>query len=278
RKSWATVAGNTHRVSKQAGRPRKPRCGVHAVDVLDFEGLQDYTTILNAMRAHVASEYQKRLINKTAATQTEAQVQTQATTQVQTQEDTQHTAPHQIWLLEHAPVFTQGQAGRTEHILNPGNIPVVPSDRGGQVTYHGPGQLVAYCLFELAPLKLDAHSLVHGLEQASLDYLQGIGIKTMVQDGAPGVYTEEGHKICSVGLRIRQGMSYHGLSVNVAMDLAPFTYIHPCGYPNLKMTEIRNFVPTIQMKETKVALLAQICRQFGLSVNTTKTIRGNHCD
>ncbi|WP_091533079.1 lipoyl(octanoyl) transferase LipB [Fontimonas thermophila] len=152
--------------------------------------------------------------------------------------------PDEIWLLEHPPVFTQGQAGRAEHLLAPGDIPVVQSDRGGQVTYHGPGQLVVYFLLDLTRLGYGVRSLVTRIEQAMIDVLAGYGIHGYADRDAPGVYVDDagGHpgraKIGSLGLRVRRGCTYHGLSLNVAMDLAPFSRINPCGQSGLRMTQI----------------------------------------
>lgn len=147
----------------------------------------------------------------------------------------------ELWLLEHPPVFTQGQAGKPEHLLNPGAIPVVQSDRGGQVTYHGPGQLVAYPLIDIARRGYGARSLVSRIEAAMVETLANYGISAYADREAPGVYVDiagRRHKIGSIGLRIRQGRSLHGLSLNVAMDLEPFSRINPCGYSQLAMTQV----------------------------------------
>lgn len=149
--------------------------------------------------------------------------------------------PDELWLLEHPPVFTQGQAGKPEHLLMPGDIPVVQSDRGGQVTYHGPGQLVAYPLIDIARRGYGARSLVSRIENAMVATLAGYGIAAYADREAPGVYVDiaaRRHKIGSIGLRIRQGRSLHGLSLNVAMDLEPFSRINPCGYAQLAMTQV----------------------------------------
>ncbi|MCI0356600.1 MAG: lipoyl(octanoyl) transferase LipB, partial [Acidobacteria bacterium] len=135
----------------------------------------------------------------------------------------------EFWCLEHPPVFTQGQRGRAEHVLAAGGIPVVPTDRGGQVTYHGPGQLLVYPLLDLNRLGLGPRALVTRLEQALVDCLAGYRIRAHAKPDAPGVYVEAA-KIGSIGLRIRRGCSYHGLSLNVAMDLQPFARINPCGF------------------------------------------------
>ncbi len=143
----------------------------------------------------------------------------------------------ELWLLEHAPVFTLGQAGRHEHLLDPGDIPVVQSDRGGQVTYHGPGQIVAYVLVDLRRAGLGVKGLVHLLEGAVIDLLAGYGIAAQARPEAPGVYVG-GAKVAALGLRVRQGCSYHGLALNVDMDLGPFRRINPCGYPGLAVTQV----------------------------------------
>lgn len=152
--------------------------------------------------------------------------------------------PDELWLLEHPPVFTQGQAGKPEHILQRGAIPVVAIDRGGQVTYHGPGQLVCYLLFDLARKKLGVRELVRRLEQSIIDTLAEFGIAAYGKVDAPGVYVrrESGEaKIASIGLRIRHGRCFHGLALNVDMDLLPFSWINPCGYAGLAVTQLSDF-------------------------------------
>ena len=144
--------------------------------------------------------------------------------------------PDEIWLLEHDPVFTQGQNGKEEHLLNPGNIPVIQTDRGGQVTYHGPGQLMIYTLIDLKRKQLNVRDLVTLLEKSVIDLLAKYNIQAVAKREAPGVYVEE-KKICSIGLRIRRGCSYHGIAFNVSMDLEPFTRINPCGFTALEMTQ-----------------------------------------
>lgn len=147
----------------------------------------------------------------------------------------------ECWILQHSPVFTLGQAGREEHVLEAGNIPLVKCDRGGQVTYHGPGQLVAYLLLDIKRRKLGIRQLVDIIELGLIELLANYGIAAHTRKGAPGVYVGE-EKIAALGLRIRNGRSYHGLSLNVDMDLAPFTMINPCGYPGLGVTQIRDLV------------------------------------
>lgn len=146
----------------------------------------------------------------------------------------------QLWIVEHPPIFTLGQAGKPEHILNAGDIPVVKTDRGGQVTYHGPGQLIVYCLIDCRRRKLGVRQLVHGMEQAVIDVLTTFGIQGNTRHDAPGVYVNDA-KIAALGLRIRRGCSYHGLSLNVDMDLEPFSRINPCGFPGLPVTRLSDF-------------------------------------
>jgi lipoyl(octanoyl) transferase len=147
--------------------------------------------------------------------------------------------PDEIWLLEHPPVFTQGQNGKPEHVLNPGDIPIVETDRGGQVTYHGPGQLMIYTLIDVKRKKMNVREFVTRLEQSIVDYLQSHGAHAQARRDAPGVYID-GKKIASVGLRIRKGCSYHGIAFNISMDLSPFQRINPCGFANLNMTQLIN--------------------------------------
>jgi len=148
----------------------------------------------------------------------------------------------ELWLLEHPPVFTVGLAGDRAHVLAPGDIPVVNVDRGGQVTYHGPGQLVAYVLVNLKRARLSVHGLVRALENAVIAVATARGIEARGRRDAPGVYVD-GRKLASVGLRIRRGASYHGLAFNVDMDLAPFRRINPCGYAGLEVTQLADLAP-----------------------------------
>ena len=162
----------------------------------------------------------------------------------------------ECWLLEHSPVYTLGQAGLKEHIIDPHAIPVVESDRGGQVTYHGPGQLVAYLLLDIKRRNTGVRQLVDIIEQSIIEVLAGFSICASTRKGAPGVYVDD-DKIAALGLRIKNGCSYHGLSLNVDMDLEPFSYINPCGYPGLGVTQIRKFVtdyPNDLMAETGARL------------------------
>lgn len=147
------------------------------------------------------------------------------------------TSPDELWLLEHPPIYTLGRAGRDIHVSDPGTIPLVRTDRGGQVTYHGPGQLVAYPLVDLQRRGLGVKAFVNALEEAIIEVLAELGVAATRRAGAPGVYVD-GRKIGALGLRVRRGCSYHGLSLNIAMDLAPFTRIDPCGYPGLAVTQL----------------------------------------
>lgn len=149
----------------------------------------------------------------------------------------------EIWLLQHTRVFTQGQAGKPEHLLAPGDIPVVQVERGGQVTYHGPGQLVAYLMLDLRRQKLGVRELVTAMERALVDVLASYGVEAAPKADAPGVYVD-GDKIASLGLRVRNGCSFHGLALNVDMDMSPFQRINPCGYAGLKMVQLRDLLET----------------------------------
>ena len=146
--------------------------------------------------------------------------------------------PDELWFVEHQPVFTQGQAGKAEHILAPGDIPVVQVDRGGQVTYHGPGQQVVYIMINLRRRNLGVRHLVTAIENSIIQLLEKYQIKSSARADAPGVYVSDGDKICSIGLRIRKGCSFHGLALNIAPDLEPFNRINPCGYSDLKVTSM----------------------------------------
>lgn len=167
----------------------------------------------------------------------------------------------QVWLLEHSPVFTQGVAGKPEHVLNPHHIPIVQCDRGGQVTYHGPGQLMVYTLLDLNARGLSTRDFVRCLEQIVIRYLASLGISAQHDIDAPGVYVD-GAKICSIGLRVRQGLTYHGLAFNVDMDLTPFSYINPCGYQALRMTQLSDFC-TVDMASVRQAISATLCAELG---------------
>jgi len=166
-------------------------------------------------------------------------------------------AADEIWLLEHPPVYTQGLNGKAEHIIDPGGIPVVASDRGGQATYHGPGQLIAYTMIDLQRKRLGIRRLVSALEEAAAAVLKQYGLVPKTRHEAPGVYID-GAKIASVGLRIRRGCSYHGLSLNVCMDLSPFSGIDPCGFSGLRMTQLSDLVGPIAVHEVSIPLIGQL--------------------
>jgi len=170
----------------------------------------------------------------------------------------------ELWLVEHEPVFTQGQAGKAEHVLGAGAIPVVQIDRGGQVTYHGPGQRVAYPLLDLRRLRLGARALVDGLEQAVIDTLTAWDIQAARQPGAPGVFVGPA-KIMALGLRIRRGCSYHGLAFNIAMDLAPYAGINPCGFQGLAMTSVLDCGGPGTLAAVDAELVPRLAAQFGLA-------------
>ncbi|MDR0529133.1 MAG: lipoyl(octanoyl) transferase LipB [Zoogloeaceae bacterium] len=173
--------------------------------------------------------------------------------------------PDELWLTEHPPIFTLGQDGREEDLLRDIGVPLVRSDRGGQITYHGPGQLVAYLLFDLRRRRLKAGEMVRAMEEAVLDFLRGHGLSANRRAGAPGVYmgeTGSGAKIAALGLRVTNGASYHGLSLNVAMDLSPFAAIHPCGYPGLAVTQLADEGVTITLEEAGAALCRSLAQYF----------------
>ena len=170
--------------------------------------------------------------------------------------------PDELWLVEHSPVYTQGLNGKPEHLLSPGNIPVVKVDRGGQVTYHGPGQLVAYIMMDINRRNWGIRHLVSTLEQSIVDLLTSFNITGRTQPDAPGVYINEA-KIASLGLRIRRGKSYHGLSLNVDMDLEPFTRINPCGFKGLQVTQLHDFNKEITMALSTEILVGHLIRNLG---------------
>jgi len=172
-------------------------------------------------------------------------------------------AADELWLVEHDPVFTLGQAGKPEHVLAAGNIPVVRTNRGGQVTYHGPGQLVAYPLVDLRRLNIGVREFVCRIEQALIDTLAHWRIVAVRKDGAPGVYVD-GAKIGALGLRVRRGCTFHGLAFNVAMDLEPFSRINPCGYQGLQVTSVVKCGGPAALAEVKSALVAHLSSQLGL--------------
>ena len=169
--------------------------------------------------------------------------------------------PDELWIVEHLPVYTLGQAGKPEHILEDVGIPIVQIDRGGQVTYHGPGQVVIYLLLDLARLKIKVRELVTTIEQGVIDFLAAHGVAAERRAGAPGVYVGEA-KIAALGLKIKNGCSYHGLSLNVDMDLYPFTAINPCGYAGLKITQTRDLGIPLTAHEAGERLSQHLLRQL----------------
>jgi lipoyl(octanoyl) transferase len=209
--------------------PGKPN--IKKTVIIRFLGLQDYTTTWQAMQ-----EFTNTRNEETA---------------------------DEIWLLEHPPVFTQGQNGKPEHLLNPGSILVIQTDRGGQVTYHGPGQLIAYTLIDLQRKKLNTRGIITLLEQAVIQFLfTEYQITAYAKCEAPGVYID-GKKICSIGLRIRRGCTFHGLALNVAMDLEPFSRINPCGFSKLAMTQLAAFKKTANISHTRIKLVEYLMKNLG---------------
>lgn len=182
--------------------------------------------------------------------------------------DSRHTdTSDEIWFLEHPPVFTQGLAGKPEHVLNPRDIPIIQTDRGGQVTYHGPGQMVVYVLLDLRRLNIGIRQLVCTLEKCIIHVLADYGIEAINRKDAPGVYIH-GAKICSIGLRVRRGCSYHGIAFNVDMDLEPFSRINPCGFRNLTITQLREWVNLIDAAEVKNKVSGYLVESFSYNVTT----------
>ena len=169
--------------------------------------------------------------------------------------------PDELWIVEHPPVYTLGQAGKPEHVLQDIGIPIVKIDRGGQVTYHGPGQVVIYLLLDLSRLKIKVRELVTAIEQAIIDYLATLNIPAERRSGAPGVYVGDA-KIAALGLKIKNGCSYHGLSLNVDMDLHPFTAINPCGYAGLKVVQTKDFNIPLTANQAGEQLTQYLLRQL----------------
>ncbi len=167
----------------------------------------------------------------------------------------------ELWLVQHPPVFTQGQAGKSEHVLAAGDIPVIQVDRGGQVTYHGPGQIVAYPLLDLRRRGLGVKALVCKIEEALLRVLAQYGVKAARRSGAPGIYVDEA-KIASLGLRVRRGRSFHGLAFNIQMDLEPFQRINPCGYAGLEVTDLSHFA-NVELAGVEQCLVQELADQLG---------------
>lgn len=171
----------------------------------------------------------------------------------------------EVWVVEHDPVFTLGQAGKPEHVLMPGDIPVIHVDRGGQVTYHGPGQIVVYPLLDLRRLRIGVREYVCRIEQAVIDTLAEWNIGAQRRDGAPGVYVNDA-KVAALGIRVRRGCTFHGLAFNAAMDLEPFGRINPCGYAGLQVTSVLDLGGPSSMDAMKPVLLDAMAAQFGLAL------------
>jgi lipoyl(octanoyl) transferase len=199
-------------------------------------GLQDFSTTYDAMRTFVAER------NETSC--------------------------DEIWFLEHYPVFTQGQAGKPHHIIDPGDIPIIKTDRGGQVTYHGPGQITVYLMIDLKRLNIGVRDLVTLMEQALIDCLRYWGVDASPRADAPGVYTSKGYKIASLGLRIRKGSSYHGLNFNIDMDMSPWERINPCGL-GVEMTQLIDLVKPSPSKQQVIDKLAELL-QLGLGYTSAQ--------
>ena len=176
-------------------------------------------------------------------------------------EHIQNFSSNQIWMLEHDAVFTLGTAADESHIINPGQIPVIQTDRGGEVTYHGPGQLVIYFLIDIKEIKLGPKALVQKLQELISSILGHYDIESSFIEGAPGVYVDD-KKIASIGLRISQGKTYHGISINVDMDLTPFSFINPCGYEGLEVTQIKNYDSNVKMKDVESIAQQEISKTF----------------
>ena len=176
-------------------------------------------------------------------------------------EHIQNFSSNQIWMLEHDAVFTLGTAADESHIITAGQIPVIQTDRGGEVTYHGPGQLVIYFLIDIKEIKLGPKALVQKLQELISSILGHYDIESSFIDGAPGVYVDD-KKIASIGLRISQGKTYHGISINVDMDLTPFSFINPCGYEGLEVTQIKNYDSNVKMKDVESIAQQEISKIF----------------
>ena len=177
----------------------------------------------------------------------------------------------ELWLVEHERVFTQGQAGKAEHVLAPGDIPVVKVDRGGQVTYHGPGQQVVYFMLDLRRKKLGVRELVTALETAVVDTCAHWGILAAPRADAPGVYVQSGAKICSIGLRVRKGCTFHGIAFNIDMDLEPFLRINPCGYQGLAMTSVANEGGPAALGTIEPILIKALMQRLGYNASRHET-------
>ena len=177
--------------------------------------------------------------------------------------------PDMLWVVEHPPVYTQGLAGKAEHVLNPGNIPIVPIDRGGQITYHGPGQLVIYLLLDIKRAGVGVRPLVSMIENAVIALLADYGIAAEARADAPGVYVD-GCKIASLGLKVRRGCTYHGVALNVDMDLAPFAGINPCGLRGMRMTQLRDLGVADAMEQVAEKLVSHLLLHWERTRNDQK--------
>jgi lipoyl(octanoyl) transferase len=179
--------------------------------------------------------------------------------------------PDEIWFLQHPRVFTQGQAGKAEHVLAPGDIPVIQVDRGGQVTYHGPGQIVGYLLIDLRRRKLGVRELVTAIENSLIQLLRNHGVEAQARPDAPGVYLRSGAKIAALGLRVRRGCTFHGLSLNVDMDLEPFARINPCGFSGLQVTQLRDLIAAVPaLAQLERQLRDELCAQLDYDPHTVQ--------
>ncbi len=177
----------------------------------------------------------------------------------------------ELWFTEHAPVFTQGQAGRPEHLLGAGGIEVVQSDRGGQITYHGPGQIVGYLLFDISRMGLTVRQLISGVEEAIIALLDEFGVTAAARRAAPGVYVD-GAKIAALGLRVRRGCSYHGFAFNIDMDLTPFARINPCGMAGLPVTQLRDLCGWRDLAIVRRRLVAQLERVYPIKARWSDVV------
>ena len=171
--------------------------------------------------------------------------------------------PDELWLVQHPPVFTQGQAGKAEHVLAPGDIPVIQVDRGGQVTYHGPGQIVAYPLIDIRRRRIGVRDFVHRIEESIIRVLAEYGVTGERVEGAPGIYVD-GEKIASLGLRVRRGRTFHGLAFNIDLDLEPFGRINPCGYAGLRVTRLCDLAP-VTLEDAEQRLVRHLAEQLSYS-------------
>ncbi len=174
-------------------------------------------------------------------------------------------SPDELWFLQHPPVYTLGKNAKAEHVLNPAEIPVINTDRGGQVTYHGPGQIIVYTLLDLSRLSMGIRQLVTILEQSVIELLADYGVESCARADAPGVYVNNA-KIAALGLRVRKGRSFHGLALNVDMNLEPFSRINPCGYAGLEITQLKNFVADVDVGEVSEKLQRLLLKNLGLKI------------